>query len=204
MVTVPKSWPERITLAVGVLAGALSLASYFFPRGPWIGPAQFLLKTTMLTFAGALLLGVGHLLWRHWPGVRQKQAQSLLLWGGFLLMFLAGMAMGGFRVGLAGWLYHWALAPGMAAVFALIPIFMAYALWRHLSVRDVGGVLFLAGLILVLMGQIPGFLAFLPGLAVWRRALLVGPVAAAFRGVLLGVALGSILAFLIAILTPRR
>ncbi|HFQ95238.1 MAG TPA: hypothetical protein ENK30_01575 [Anaerolineae bacterium] len=192
----PRRWPQWLTLAVALTAGLLAFANYFFPQSFLNGPTQALLKTTVLVSGGALLLAAFHLAWRHWPKARQKDPGSLLLLAGFAGTFVAGLLPGGFLAGAGNWLYHWMLAPGMAAVFALLPIFLAVALIRHLSLRDVGGALLFLGLMAVLLGQIPGLTANVPFLAGMRHDILIAPAAAAFRGVLLGIAIGSILALL--------
>ncbi|HID35157.1 MAG TPA: hypothetical protein EYP25_11445 [Anaerolineae bacterium] len=187
-------WPRWLALVVAFAAGALTFANYFFPQSFLNAPAQALLKTAVLVSCGALLLAAFNLARRHWPQARQKDAGSLLLLGGFAVMFAAGWFPGGFQRGVGGWLYHWMLAPGMAAVFALLPIFLAYALLRHLSLRDAGGALLFLGLVAVLLGQTPGLISRIPFLAGMRHDILIAPAAAAFRGALMGVALAAILA----------
>ena len=60
-----------------------------------------------------------------------------------------------------------------------------------------GRFFFILGLILVLLGQIPWLAIRAPLLAELRQQLLAVPVAAAFRGVLLGLGLGAVLAVLV-------
>ncbi len=208
MPTPRRRTPERLALLLAVMAGLLVFADYFFPGALFKGLAQFLLRTTVLLAGGALVLASFALAWRHASRAKRKQIESMLLVGAFVVMFLAGLLPGGFLVGLGGWLYHWVLAPGMAALFALLPIFLAFALLRHLHLRDFGGFLFFLGMIIVLVGQIPAMAARIPLLAGLRHDLLIGPAAAAFRGVLLGIGIGVILAALLrlfrSILPPRR
>ena len=192
----PRRWSEWLALAVALATGAIAFASYFFPK-PWLSNlAQGVLKTTVLVSGGALLVASFNLIRRHWPKARQRDGGSLLLLAGFGVMFVTGLLPGGFLAGVGSWLYHWILAPGLAALFALLPIFLAVALFRHLSLRDVGGVLLFVGLVTVLLGQVPALTARIPFLAAARHDLFIAPVAAAFRGMLLGIALGSILALL--------
>ncbi len=191
-----RRWPQWLALAVAISAGLLAFANYFFPQSFLNAPAQALLKTTVLVSGGALLLAAFNLVWRHWSQARAKDPGSLLLLSGFAVMLGAGLLPGGFQTGPGNWLYRWALAPGMAALFALLPIFLAVALLRHLNLRDAGGFLLFLGLVFVLLGQIPGLTAYVPFLAGARHDILIAPAAAAFRGALLGIALGSILALL--------
>jgi hypothetical protein len=153
------------------------------------------LKVVVLLTGAAILLAAFNLLRRHVQRVRRRDAGSLLLVGAFVVTFIAGLLPGEFKTGIGAWLYRWVLAPGLAAMFALLPIFLAYALYRHLSVRTVGGFLLFLGLIIVLLGQMPLLASFFPPATDIRHGVLIFPVAAAFRGVILGIATGVIMAF---------
>ncbi|RME85123.1 MAG: hypothetical protein D6775_03675, partial [Caldilineae bacterium] len=118
---------------------------------------------------------------------------SGLLVLGFAVTFVVGMLPAGFSLGAGRWLYDSVLAPGLAALFALLPVFLAYALVRHLRVQELGGALLALTLLLVLLGQTPLVIERLPLLAALRHDILIGPAAAAFRGMLIGLALGIVL-----------
>ncbi len=186
--------PEFLAILLAFIAGAMAFGNYFFPDSFLTAPTQFLLKTVILVSGVALLLAAFNLAGRHVKRAKDGDVGSILLAVGFIVAFIAGVLPGGFQSGLGGWLYHWMLAPGMAAILALLPIFLAYALFRHLDVRDLGGFLLFLGLVIVLVGQIPSLVAAFPILAAFRHDLLIGPAAAAFRGVILGLATGVILA----------
>ena len=186
--------PELLAILLAFLSGLLAFSNYFFDLPFLVTPTQFLLKTVVLVSGAALVLAAFNLARRHVQRVRQRDVGSLLLIAGFIVAFIAGMLPGGFQTGLGGWLYQWLLAPGMATIFALLPIFLAYALFRHLSVRDLGGFLFFVGMVIVLLGQMPSLASNFPILAAFRHDLLIAPVAAAFRGVLLGLSAGVLLA----------
>ncbi len=194
--------PEFLAIIVAFFSGLLAFTNYFFSVPALVAPTQFLLKTVVLVSGAALLMAAINLAWRHVRQARQKDVGSLLLVTGFVITFVAGMLPGGFQSGLGGWLYQWLLAPGMAALFALLPIFLAYALFKHLSLRDLGGFLLFLGMIIVLLGQTPSLAATFPVLAAFRHDLLIGPAAAAFRGVILGLATGGLLALFLKILKP--
>ncbi len=196
--------PEWLAVTLAVFAGMLAFANYFFASSSLAGATQFLLKTVVLTSGAALALAAFNLAARHLRRVREKDVGSLLLVTGFAIAFGAGLLPEGFQAGLGGWLYRWLLAPGMAALFALLPIFLAYALFRHLSVRDLGGFLFFIGMVVVLLGQIPALASSLPFLPAFRHDLLIGPAAAVFRGVILGLAVGVILAIFLKVFPASR
>jgi len=195
--------PELLAIILAFLAGLLAFSNYFFDLPFLVTPTQFLLKTTVLVSGAALALAAFNLVGRHVRRVRRKDVGSLLVIAGFILAFVAGLLPGGFQTGLGGWLYQWLLAPGVAALFALLPIFLAYALFRHLSVRDLGGFLLFVGMVVVLVGQIPSLASNFPVLAALRHDLLIAPVAAAFRGVLLGLAVGVLVAISLKLFSRR-
>ncbi len=189
--------PELLALILAFVSGILAFSNYFFQLPLLVAPTQFLLKTTVLVSGAALMIAAINLLWRHMKRTASGDVGSILLVTGFIVAFVAGLLPDGFHGGVGGWLYQWVLAPGMAAVFALLPIFLAYALYRHLSVREIGGFLLFLGMIIVLLGQMPSLIAYFPFLAAFRHDLLIGPTAAAFRGVIFGVATGVVLAILL-------
>jgi hypothetical protein len=79
-----------------------------------------------------------------------------------------------------------------AALAGLLAFFLVYAAYRLLRQRLTGwNVLFLVALIAVLIGYIP--VANLDGLRIVRDWLLRVPVSAGTRGILIGVALGTII-----------
>ena len=170
--------------------------NYFFPDAAAIASlAQPLLKWVVLLTAAAMLFAALNLLSRHLRNLPGSAASGLLLLG-FALAFVAGLLPEGFFGGLGGWFYQWLIAPGLAALFALLPIFLVYALFHRLQVKHFGMVLFVVSMLLVLVGQMPGLVESFPVLSVIRHDILIGPAAAAFRGVLIGIALGVILTVL--------
>ncbi len=189
-------WLPWAGLLLAFLAGIVVFADYFFPQRFLADLAQGLLKITLLVSGGAVMLTAFHLAWRHGRLARARYGPSLVLVGAFGLMFLAGLLPEGYMTGLGGWLFQWMLAPGMAALFALLPIFLAYALMRHLDLRDVGGMLLFVGMLAVLMGQVPLLTARVPFLAGLRYDMLIAPAGAAFRGVIMGLAIGITLSVL--------
>jgi hypothetical protein len=179
-----------LALVVGMAAGAIVFLNYFAPVSPISDLAQPVLQAVVLLTAAALLFGSLNLFVRHLAQLRQRRA-SLAVVAGFLFTFVGGLLSGGFDAGWGRWTLEWLLIPGLAALFALLPIFLAFALYQRLRIRDLGMLLFVVGLLLVLLGQTPALAPLFAGL---RHNLLVGPVAATWRGVLIGLALGIVLA----------
>ena len=196
MITPGKRLPELLSVLLALFAGVVVFINYLFHPSLLAAVTQFFLKVTVLTAGAALLMAAFNLLQRHVRRIPQKNVGSLLLTVAFIITFVAGLLPGEFRMGLGAWVYHWLLAPGLAALFALLPIFLAYALYRYLSVRTLGGFLLFLGLIVVLLGQIPSLIPFVPQMTEIRYAFITIPAAIAFRGVILGLSAGVILAVL--------
>ena len=185
-----------LAILIGLVSGVVVFLQYFFPTSATLtGLAQPFLQWVVLLTATALLLAVANLLARHARQLPQQRLSGFLIVG-FVVMFLAGLLPAGFEDGLGQWLYQWLLAPGLASLFALLPIFLGYALVQRLHIREFGALLFAVTLLLVLLGQTPLLVDKLPILAAIRHDILVAPVAAAFRGILIGLALGVILTIL--------
>ncbi|MCP4168426.1 MAG: hypothetical protein GY759_21385 [Chloroflexi bacterium] len=184
-----------LALLFGMLSGTIIFFNYFLPSPTLDGIAQPILQWVVLLTGASLLFAAIHLLMQHARRLMQNPASGLLVLG-FAVTFVAGLLAEGFSNGLGLWIYRWTIAPGMAALFALLPIFLAYALYRRLHVRDVGMFLFAATLLIVLIGQTPALVERFPVLAALRHNVLIGPAAVAFRGVLIGLALGIVLSVL--------
>lgn len=185
-----------LALVIGLTGGVVVFLQYFFTDSATLTSlAQPFLQWVVLLTAASLLLAIGNLLARH---IRQLPGQHLsgFLIAGFVVMFVAGLLPAGYGGGLGQWLYRWLLAPGLAALFALLPIFLGYALIQRLYIRDFGALLFAVALLLVLLGQTPLLVDKMPIFAVIRHDILIAPVAAVFRGILIGLALGVILSLL--------
>ncbi len=180
-------------LALLLAAGtALILFLHYFLPAPAVQRlAQPLLGWIVQLSAAALLLAMLHLLHRHAARLRQAPLDALVILA-FLLTFAAGLLPADFLSGSGRWLYQWLLGPGLAALFALLPIFLAYALLRHLRLRSVPAGLFALGFLIVLAGQTPALTAIAPWSAALRHNLLIGPGAAALRGVLIALALAAL------------
>jgi len=185
-----------LAILIGLVSGIVVFLQYFFPDTATLNSlAQPFLQWVVLLTAASLLLAIGNLVARH---IRQLPGQHLsgFLIVGFVVMFVAGLLPAGYTDGLGQWLYRWLLAPGLAALFALLPIFLGYALIQRLHIRDIGALLFAIALLLVVLGQTPLLVDKIPFLAAIRHNILIAPVAAVFRGILIGLALGVILSIL--------
>lgn len=157
----------------------------------------------VLLLAGvALLLGVVNVLWLHIRRIALGQRDWPLSLA--LIAVLAAVAGAGLlnptgvRSPLLEWVFDAVIAPGQAALFAMLVFFMAAAAYQYLRIGRRGGVWMLIGFLVIVLAQTPlGFAQ--PGDAnaaeittVYSSLLaaagwfLDAPVMAALRGALIG------------------
>jgi len=156
----------------------------------------------------AILLGVVNVLWVHLRRIQHGEAdwwQSLVLVVVLLAVLLAGIVNpDGDRSPLLEWVYDAVIAPGYAALFALIVFFLGAALFHRVRVGRPGGGWVLVGLLLMLMVQTPAARTLLsPTVAASIGWLSNVPVTATLRGALLGVGLALVMIALRALFGRR-
>lgn len=180
---------RAIAFWLGILTAVILFLQYFVPV-PWLNHlAQPLLVWIIALTAAAFVLAAVHLWGKHISKMTESASSALLVLG-FAGALIAGLLPQGYEAGLGQWLYRWLIAPGLAALFALLPIFLAYALYKHLQLRSIGSVLLALTLVLVLLGQIPLIAERLPLLAALRHDILIAPAAVAFRALIILLAVG--------------
>lgn len=188
------SFLSRLSGVLAGLVGAIVFVHYFWPVTPVREAAQPVLRSVVLLGGMALVLAAWRLWARHVRQWRQPESAALLV--GMVLALVAGLWPGDSATGPGPWLYTWLLRPGWAALLALMPFFLAAALWRRLGVDGPAAFAFVTGLVLMLLAQTPLLVAAWPALAELRHWLLTGLVAPVLRGVLIGLSLGFVLSVL--------
>ena len=139
----------------------------------------------------ALLLGVVNVLWLHIRRIalgEQDWGLSLVLIAVLIAVAGAGLLSAlGPQSPLIEWVFDAVIAPGQAAIFALLLFFMAAAAFQYLRIGRCGGAWLLIGFLLILVVQTPFDAAWIPDEWVsWANWFLNIPVMAALRGILLG------------------
>jgi hypothetical protein len=196
-----------LSLAIAVLAGGIVLAGYFLRKMvPVLGEVQALvLQWAVILAAIALLIGVVNLLSVHWH--KLKAGKSSSLYSGVLIVSLVATFVITAYDGPTGsrslWILNNIQIPIEASLVALLAIVLAYTAVRMFRYRvNAMTILFIAVVIIILMGTIPLYgTSEVPGLA--KISNVFKPLAdwitraiatAGARGILLGVALGTIAA----------
>ena len=180
---------------IAVTVGVLVLLGYFFPA-VFSGIQSTLIDWAIILAGFALLLGIFNLALVHWKKISSKEPNRVysivLLVSLVLTIVLAGIS--GPTGGLTLWLFNAFQVPVEASLLGMLAIILVFAAARFLSRRPRWTtILFLVTVLLVLLGSVPLlFIGEIAPLSVVRAWLAGVPAIAGARGLLLGVALGTV------------
>ncbi|MEW5959718.1 MAG: hypothetical protein AB1801_18490 [Chloroflexota bacterium] len=196
-------WAGRVAATVvAIVTGVFVLADLFISR--WTGNIFDLKQTIggvgllLVSWAGivlafAMLLGFFNVVRVHWHQIRTRQSGAV--YSVVLLSSLALTLVFGFW-GPSSWggrvIFEYILQPLESTLFALLALFIATATFRALRVRSLETFFFVFFAVIVLLGQVPVGIYLWPELPIIKDWILDVPTLAGARGLLLGVALGTI------------
>jgi hypothetical protein len=185
-----------VSVLVAIVAGLLVLAGYFIPVEPLLSLRVGLTQWAVILAAFGLLVGVANLVRVHWDKVRTRQPvgfYSLLLIVSLAITFVIVLWFG--PTGAPSmWIFNNIQVPVESSLAALLVIVLAYTCVRLLSRRpNTFSVVFVLTVLLVLLGTAPLLvLNEVPLLSGLRAAIVQTLAMAGARGILLGVALGTV------------
>ncbi len=185
-----------LATAVAMAVGLVVLFGYFFPLPVFTGLRTLLLQWALILAGTALFVGMVNLSQYHWAKIRSRRKPlgsivvMISLWLTFALALYASPASAPIQ-----WLFNAIIVPTSVALLGLLAFTLAYAAVR-LPRRRPGlmAVLFLGTAVLIMLGAValPG-VGMLPFIGDTLRPWLAQvPAAAGARGILLGVALGTV------------
>ena len=188
-----------LSTAIAIASGVLVLVGYFLPS--LLGNIQIFIINGAVILAGfAVLVGIANLLLVHANKVRQKQKSafySAILIFALVVAFLIGL-LAPYVPKVApyfSYIFNAVLLPVETSLMALLAVTLTYASIRLLRRRlNLFSVIFLATVLLVLIGtaSLP-ILGNVPLISTLIRPVITQVFAAAgARGILLGVALGTL------------
>ncbi len=182
--------------AVAMAAGFLVLVDFFFDNLYLNALGVTLIDWVVIIAAFALILGFLNILTFHLRKIIQRQegwpySIALLVVAGTVL-FGGLTSVQGYRAPLVRTVFDYVQTPLQASIFSLLAFYIASAGYRAFRARDFETLLLVVACLVVLVGQAP--LARhvwepLPALKDW---VLGVPSTAGARGILIGVALGSL------------
>jgi hypothetical protein len=186
-------WRAPFSTAVAMATGILLLISLFVPQLDILRSS--ILGWAILLAAVALLLGLANLFQVHLHKIRSKEKSvySFVLIAGMIVSFLITVLQGRQGV-LADWLFNAVQVPLESSLMALLAISLTLVAAKLIQERkDIGSLIFVATLVLILLGSAPIFGFDLPLFSAVitpfiTRVLSLGGL----RALLIGVGLGTL------------
>jgi hypothetical protein len=184
---------RSIPMAMAMAIGSLMLLDFFFDEPHINALGVFFVESAVLVVAFALLLGLANVLMVHARRIFKREEgwfYSIALVAMALLVIFAGIP--GPESTVVAWIFDNVQFPLQAATFSLLAFFVAMAAYRGLRLRSLESVAFVVTAVVVLMGQVPvgNYLSeYVPALKDW---ILNVPSTAGVRGIIIGIALGTI------------
>jgi hypothetical protein len=182
--------------AIAMAAGFLVLIDFFFDNLYLNALGVTLINWVVIIAAFALILGFLNVLAFHLRKITQRQEgwpYSIALLAVVGTVLFGGLtSVQGYRAPLVRTIFDYVQTPLQASIFSLLAFYIASAGYRAFRVRNFETFLLVMACLVVLVGQAP--LARyvweeLPALKDW---VLGVPSTAGARGILIGVALGSL------------
>lgn len=184
---------RTIPMAIAMAIGFLMLIDFFFDESHINTLGAFFVDSTVIVVAFALLLGLFNVLLIHFNRIARREEgwlYSIFLVAVALVVLVAGVS--GPESDVVKWIFNNVQFPLQAATFSLLAFYVATAAYRAFRLRSLESMAFILAAIVVLLGQVPvgryvGEL--LPAAKDW---ILDVPGTAGVRGIIIGVALGTI------------
>lgn len=191
---------REIPIAITFLIGMFMLVDFFVPHTAVSAAAEEMKQWGTIVIAASILLGIGNLIRVHSKKISRKSegwGYSIVTLAVMAVMFGFGGPWGTIEEGSAfNWMFLNMQIPLQSTMFSLLAFFIASAAYRAFRLRSPEASLLLVAAIIVMLGRVPlgQFLtrnlpepATLPWLT---ETIMSYPNMAAFRGILMGAALG--------------
>lgn len=187
-----------ISIVIAIAFGLIVLLGYFIPLPVLTNLKDILIQWGMIVASTALFVGVVNLLRVHWGKIRQSRPGSA-----YSFVLIGSLAVTLVVAGLFGptgywplWIFNNIQLPVESSLMAILAVVLVYSAARLLRRRiDLFSVIFVIIVLVILLGSGPIFGIEIPGFhgPDGLRALIMQiPAVAGARGILLGVALGTI------------
>jgi hypothetical protein len=184
------SLKRSVTTAIAISVGLFVLLD-FFVQNAFIAVLKFVfVRWAIIVAAFAIILGFFNVLIVHLNKIlRFKQGwfYSVFLVLTMMVVLLLGLIEGP-QGSLTSRIFQYVLFPLQATIFSLLAFFVASAAYRAFRLRSWESALLVITGVIVLLGQVPLW----GPLTVAKERILEVPSMAGARGILLGVALGTV------------
>ena len=190
-----------LPILVAILVGLIMLGHIFVTQSNrddvlWSGLNQAgsaVITTTTIVVTFALLLGFINVAKVHLNHIRVRDSSAI--YSGVLLASLVitiFLGAGGPTTANARFIFDFILQPLESTFFALLALFIATAAFRAFRIQNLETFFFVVFAIIVLLGQVPISIYLWAELPIIKDWILNVPTLAGVRGILLGVALGTV------------
>ena len=184
---------RTIPMSIAIAIGSLMLIDFFFDESHINALGAFFVDSVVIIVAFALLLGLLNVCIVHLRRIGSRQEgwpYSIILVAIALVVVVGGVS--GPEAAIVTWIFDNVQFPLQAAIFSLLAFYVATAAYRAFRFRSLESIAFIVAAVVVLLGQVPigGYLSdLLPAAKEW---ILDVPATAGVRGIIIGVALGTI------------
>lgn len=186
------------SIAIAVLSAILVLLGYFFENGFLNQTRSLLLENAVILAAIALIMGVINMVRVHWMQLRERKGNTLYHFTFFFGLIITLLIGGWFGITnpTSYGLYDTIVIPVEASLMAVMAISLTYLLTKIINRRkDFFSAVFLISVLVGLLISAPFLGQEIPFLSAGNsvvKSLLHLISNGAMRGILIGVALGSI------------
>lgn len=181
-----------LAIITAIACGLLVLVDFFVLEPVVDALGAILIEGALILAAFALLFGVLNLLSVHarMNGSPRSRRYSAILLVALVATFVTGILRPASDE--LAWIFDHFYFPLQATMSALLAFFVVSAAYRAFKLHSVPALILLATSLVVLITQLPFSAALSPLLPAAREWIFAIPVTAGVRGILLGVALGTI------------
>lgn len=186
---------RRIPLAICLIIGIAMIIQYFIPHPLSLEFSSTINKWYIVLAAFALVLAIGNLIRHHTNKIRTRKENwpySFVTLIGMGAMAVIGLFWGVQPESLYQKIYLHVITPLGATMFALLAYYMASAAYRAFRARSLEATLLLVAAFIVMVGFMPFGQYLHPRFPAFAEWIMKVPNMASQRGIVFGVAFGSI------------
>ena len=179
-----------------ILSGVIVLIGYLIPIPGLVTIRTMFTSWAMVLATVAILLGIISLFTVHIRKLRTKEALYSFLLIASLVATFALVLLRGSTDSLSVLVYSSVQIPVEASLMAILSVTLLYATIRLLRWRaDLMGIIFILTALIIFLGTAPlPFIGYVPFVSDLLRPIIAQvPAAAGARGILMGVALGTLM-----------
>ncbi len=198
---------RQLPLIICSIMGLLMVIQFFVPHPISVGFNSIMNKWVVILSAFALILGIGNLVNHHIERIKRGKSDwgySLITLISMTLMALLGLLFGISPDSLYQKVFLNVLTPLGSTLFALLAYYMASAAYRAFRIRNIEASILLISAFIVMLGFMPIGQYFHPHFPMLAEWIMRVPNMASQRGIIFGVAFGSIATALKIILGIER